>query len=379
MNFIFVFTLALALVFLPSLSFAGSIETSAKQAIILDFETGQVLFKKNADERMPTSSMSKVITAYAVMAEIKADNLSLEDELHVSEKAWKKQGSKMFVKVDTKVTVKDLLKGVVIQSGNDATIVLAEGIAGSEEKFADHLNKVALKLGMTNSHFTNASGWPDPEHYSTARDLATLAQHAIKDFPEFYPYYAEREFTYNNITQKNRNPLFKVDIGADGIKTGYTEAAGYGIMASAVNPKDGRRVIVVINGVKTSKARSEEAKKLVSWALNGFKNKKIIDIKTNTYNVPLLYGKSEYVPAGVKEDLVLTVEKLADSEFSSRFTPTQNLTAPVTQGDVIGRVEILKGDKLFKRVEVIAQASVEELGAFKKLIAKAKHSFANRK
>ncbi|HOO82296.1 MAG TPA: D-alanyl-D-alanine carboxypeptidase family protein, partial [Alphaproteobacteria bacterium] len=221
-------TLALSLVMfcgLPVLAaHAASIETKAKQAIVVDYETGTVLLSKNMDEQMPTSSMSKVMTMYAVFDSIKNGQISLNDTLPVSEKAWRMGGSKMFVEVDKRVKVEDLIRGVIVQSGNDATVVLAEGLAGSENAFANMINDKATGLGMKNSHFVNASGWPDPEHYSTARDLATLGRAIIHDFPDYYKYYMEKEFTYNNIKQTNRNPLLYRNIGADGIKTGHTEA-----------------------------------------------------------------------------------------------------------------------------------------------------------
>jgi D-alanyl-D-alanine carboxypeptidase (penicillin-binding protein 5/6) len=296
----------------------------------------------------------------------------------VSEKAWKKGGSKMFVKIDTKVSVNDLLKGVIVQSGNDATIVLAEGIAGSEDKFAEYLNKIAKKLGMKNSNFVNASGWPDENHYSTARDLSVLAIHTINDFPKFYKYYSETEFTYNKITQQNRNPLLSMDIGSDGIKTGHTDIAGYGLIASAVNPKDGRRVVVVFNGTDSKKSRAKEAEKLVVWGLNGFKNKKFIDAKLTTYKVPALYGKQSFINAAVKKDLILTIDRISDSEFTSKFTPKPNLTAPISKNDIVGVIEILHNNKHYKSIDVIAKENLEELGAFKRFFAKTKNSIMNR-
>lgn len=355
---------------------AYAIETLAKQAIVVDFETGQTLFEKSADDQMPTSSMSKVITAYAVMAEIKAGNLTLKDEFRVSEKAWKKGGSKMFVEVGKKVSVEDLLRGVIIQSGNDATIVLAEGVAGTEEKFAEHLNFLAQKMGMSNSNLVNASGWPDEGHYSTARDLSTLAHHIITDFPDFYSFYSENEFTYSGITQQNRNPLLGLDIGADGIKTGHTEIAGYGLMASAKD--DQRRVIVVFNGADSKKARAEEAEKLVAWGLNAFKNDVLIDPDKDRYKVPLLFGQQDHVDAGVSEKLMMTVPTLGDSGITSQFKPKELLEAPVKKGDVIGTIDIIKSKKVLKTLNVVAKSSVSELGAIKKFIAKTKYKFKNR-
>jgi len=208
-KYIYTSILIAALAFLPLASFAANIDTSAKQAIVFDVETGTVLLDKNADERMPTSSMSKVLTAYVIFDAIKAGTLKPDDTFTVSEKAWRKGGSKMFVEVNKQVEIMDLLRGVIIQSGNDATIVLAEGLSGSEDAFAAEMNSKAKELGMDNSHFMNASGWPDPEHYSTARDLGKLAKALIENHAEYYKIYSEKEFSYNNIPQQNRNPLPK--------------------------------------------------------------------------------------------------------------------------------------------------------------------------
>ena len=215
-------------------SAAEAIEISAAQAILVDFETGEVLFEKNADAPMTPSSMSKIITVYKVFEHLKDGRLELSDSFPVSEKAWRKKGSKMFVAVNSRVKVEDLIRGIVVQSGNDASIVVAEGLAGSEDAFAAELNKKAQELGMTNSHFVNASGWPNPEHQTTARDLAKLAAATIRDFPGYYHYYSEKTFTYNGIKQGNRNPLIYRNVGADGLKTGHTEAGGYGLTASAL-------------------------------------------------------------------------------------------------------------------------------------------------
>ncbi len=239
--------LLLALVF-STPSFAQGIDTAAKQAIVLDYETGTVLFEKNADERMPTSSMSKVMTAYMVFDAVKKGQISMENQFPVTEKAWNTQGSKMFVELGNSIKVEDLLRDVIIQSGNDATIVLAEGISGSEEVFAKNMTAKAHELGMKNSNFTNASGWPDDNHYSTARDLATMGVALIHDFPEYYKIYSEKDFTYHSIKQGNRNPLLYLNNGGDGIKTGHTEAAGYGLIGSGVSALNGRRVVFVVNG-----------------------------------------------------------------------------------------------------------------------------------
>src|SRR5690606_24953816 len=248
---------------------ARALETPAREAILIDVDTRTVLFEKNSQARMPTSSMSKVLTAYLVFEAIKDGRIKLDDTLPVSEKAWRMQGSKMFVPIGEQVKVEDLLRGVIVQSGNDATVVLAEGISGTEEAFADLMNITAKKIGMNNSHFMNASGWPDPNHYSTAYDLALLAYHMITEHSDYYHYYSEKEFTFNKIKQGNRNPLLYRNIGADGIKTGHTEEAGYGLMASAV--QGGRRLILVVNGLESMQQRADESARLLSWGFQNFK------------------------------------------------------------------------------------------------------------
>ncbi len=239
-------------------------ETEAKQAIIIDYDTNTVLYEKNADEKMPTSSMSKVLTTIVVYDAIRDGKLKMDQDLPVSERAWKMGGSRMFLDINTTAKVEDLIKGVVIQSGNDACVVLAEGVAGTEENFSDLLNRKAADIGMKNSHFMNSNGWPDPNHYSTARDLALMGMYLIKNYPEDYKYYSEIDFTYNNIKQGNRNPLLYKSIGADGIKTGHTEDGGYGLIGSAV--ANGRRIVMVINGTSSMQARADESEKLMKWA-----------------------------------------------------------------------------------------------------------------
>ncbi|MCB1531250.1 MAG: D-alanyl-D-alanine carboxypeptidase [Alphaproteobacteria bacterium] len=347
------------------------INTSAKQAIVLDYETGMVLLEKNADEQMPTSSMSKVMTMYLVFDALKKGDLSLDDTYQVSEKAWRKGGSKMFVEVDKRVKVEDLIRGVVIQSGNDATIVLAEGLAGSEEAFANGLNAKAAELGMTHSNFANASGWPDPNHYSTARDLATLATATIQNFPNYYPYYAEQEFTYNNITQKNRNPLLYRNIGADGVKTGHTEAGGYGLIGSGTH--QGRRVVLVVNGLADEKARAQESAKLLEWGLKSFDNIQLFTAQDVVETATVALGQEKSVPAVLQEDLKITIPKIAVKEFTVSAQFNEPLIAPIAQGDKIGvlRVDIPHMGTL--EHDLYAGSAVPKLGFFASTIAKAKN------
>ena len=264
----------------------------------------------------------------------------MNTKFSVSEKAWKKGGSKMFVEVGKTVSVLDLLRGVVVQSGNDATIVLAEGLAGSEDAFAVRLNATAKELGLKDSQFKNASGWPDPNHYSTARDLAHLGAAVIRDTPDIYKYYAEEEFTHNDIKQPNRNPLLYRGIGADGIKTGHTEAGGYGLIGSGV--RNGRRVIVVINGLKDEAARAQESSKLLEWGLVNFKTQNLHKAGDDIAQAPVDLGKAKAVNAYTKTDLKFTVPVSNDAALSVTPIFKSDLIAPIAKDDDVGvlRIEI---------------------------------------
>lgn len=338
------------------------INTSAKQAIVIDYETGTVLMEKNADEKMPTSSMSKVMTMYLIFDALKKGDLQLDDKFLVSEKAWRKGGSKMFVEVDKYVKVEDLIRGVIVQSGNDATIVLAEGLAGSEQAFAEAMMSKASELGMVNSNFVNASGWPDPNHYSTSRDLAALGRSMIVNFPEYYPYYAEQEFTFNNITQRNRNPLLYRNIGADGIKTGHTEAGGFGLIGSGGYA--GRRVVLVVNGLKDEKQRAQESAKLLEWGLKRFENHKVLTAGEVVESAKVIMGKSEAVEAVLNQDITLTIPKIALKDFKVIAHFTEPLIAPVKKGQEIGTLEIEIPYLQKIQKPLYASEDVEELGLF---------------
>jgi len=362
----------LLLIFAPvRVGHADTLTTTAKQAIIIDYDTGTVLFEKNADEKTPTSSMSKVMTMYLVFEALKKGDLSLDDTLLVSEKAWKKGGSKMFVEVGKKIKVEDLIRGVIIQSGNDATIVLAEGLAGSEDVFAQALNRTAKELGMNNSQFQNASGWPDPDHYSTARDLATLGTAIIKNFPEYYEYYSEKSFEFNGISQSNRNPLLKLNIGADGIKTGHTEDGGYGLMASGKSD-DGRRVIMVLNGMESKSERKSESARLMQWALKSFKTVSLFNDETSIATAPVYLGSNTSVPLAAKESVKFVAPKIFSDDLKVEVQYNSPLKAPVTQGQEVGvvKVHIPKGDTI--EVPLVAMRNVAELGFIPKLIQKAR-------
>lgn len=314
-------------------------ETIAKAAIIIDTATGAILLDKNSGERMPTASMSKTMTAVVVFDALQKGRTTLDSTCRVSEKAWKMQGSKMFVELNSDIRVEDLIKGVIIQSGNDATIVLAECIGGSEDLFAQRMNEMAQAFGMTGSHFMNASGWPDPNHYSTPRDLAKLAWHLVTDYAAYYKYDAMREFTWHGITQQNRNPLLgKVD-GADGIKTGHTEEAGYGLIGSA--KRNDRRVIMVLSGLNSDKDREAEGIRLMNWALDSFSVKKLVTAGTVMAKAPVVYGALNEVPLVIAKDVIATVPATynpKDLQLKVKYKTPQ--IAPIQKGAEIGVIEV---------------------------------------
>lgn len=345
-------------------SHAYAFDTEAKQAFMVDYDTGAVLFEKSADEKMPTSSMSKVMTMYAVFDALGEGRVSLDDTFKVSEKAWRKQGSKMFVEVGKQVKIADLIRGVIIQSGNDATIVLAEGLNGTEDAFARQLNSYARKLGMANSQFQNASGWPDENHYSTARDLAILAGAIIRDFPEYYALYSEKEFTYSGIKQNNRNPLLYSDLNVDGIKTGHTDAAGYGLMASGT--KDGRRIVMVINGTESEAARKKQAYNLMQWGLNNFENKIIAQEGTEITSAPVKYGVADTVSLIASKRVALTVEKGEKFDLNPDIQTNAPIVAPVEKGQKLGEAVIRGPYDQEIRIDLLAANAVEEAGFFAK-------------
>jgi len=375
MRFVVIFSALIFLSSFPALA-QGKVETVAKQAIIVDYDTGTVLMKKNADARMPTSSMSKVMTIYMVFDALKAGNVQMDDTFLVSEKAWRKGGSKMFVEVNKRVAVEDLIRGVIVQSGNDATIVLAEGLSGTEDAFAYAMTAKAKELGMENSNFTNASGWPDPLHYSTARDLATLGKRIIKDFPEYYSIYSEKEFTYNKISQNNRNPLLFRNMGADGIKTGHTEDGGYGLIGSGVSP-EGRRVVLVVNGLTSETERAQESARLMEWALQGFSNKTAFTTGQNVAEAHVAYGKQNIVPLQVQDEVILTLPKISSTDLTVEAVYNSPLIAPIAKGDQVGTLHVsVPGREQIQEIPLLAAHDVKAQGFFAKTIAKAKQFFA---
>jgi D-alanyl-D-alanine carboxypeptidase (penicillin-binding protein 5/6) len=354
-----------------------TLQTTAKQAVIIDYQTNTVLFEKNADERMPPSSMSKIMTAYMVFKEVKEGRLQLTDEFTVSEKAWRIQGSKMFVPLGGKVKVDDLLRGMIIQSGNDACIVLAEGIAGSEQAFAERMNEEAKKIGLTGSNFRNASGWPDPDHYMTTRDLALLSIKLVKEFPEHYKYYAEKDFTYGvdekgtPIKQGNRNPLLYKNTGADGIKTGHTEAAGYGLTASAV--RDGRRVVMVLNGMPSMKNRAEESERLLDWAYREFGTYHVAKAGQVLDKADVWLGEQESVQLVAAQDVFVTLPRRARAQMKVTTSFDAPVPAPVKKGAEVGKLVVTAPGIEPIEAPLVAEADVAKLGFTGRIAASISH------
>lgn len=351
----------------PSLA----IETTAREAFMIDAMTGTVLLKKDADNLMPPASMSKIMTTLLVFDRLRDGRLSMDDEFTVSEKAWKKGGSKMFVEVGKRVRVEDLLRGVIVQSGNDACIVLAEGIAGSEEAFAELMNARAREIGMIDSHFANATGWPDPEHHMTARELALLAEFVIETYPEYYPLYSERVFTWNGIEQQNRNPLLYRDIGADGLKTGHTEAAGYGLTASAV--RDGRRLILVVNGLDSMRARGEESERLLDWGFREFRNLSLFEAGEAVTQADVWFGESDRVSLVAERDVVVTLPRNARDELKVTVLYEGPIPAPIEAGAPLGTLKIEAPGIETLSIPLQAEIAVARQGVVGRAISGLKH------
>jgi D-alanyl-D-alanine carboxypeptidase (penicillin-binding protein 5/6) len=351
----------------PANSPLGPVDTLARQALLIDFDTGATLLEKSADERMPPSSMSKLMTMYVVFEMLKLGRLRLDQQMPVSERAWRMGGSKMFVQIGTQVSVENLARGVIVQSGNDACIVLAEGISGSEQQFAELMNETARRIGLRNSTFRNATGWPDPEHRMTARDLSILARRIIADHPEYYRYYNERSFRWNDITQENRNPTLARVPGADGLKTGHTEEAGYGLTASVI--RGGRRLILVINGLPSMRARAEESERLLEWGFREFDNVVLFRAADTVEEVPVYLGDRPTVPLVAGRDLVLTLPRQWRRNLQARVRYEAPVPAPITRGQEIGRFFVSGQGVPEMEVPLIAGADVDRLGLLPRIPA----------
>ena len=339
----------------PAETPVGPLDTPARWAFITDFDTGAVLLQKAADERMPPSSLTKMMTAYLVFGMLRSGRLLLDQLLPVSEKAWRMQGSKMFVPLGGQIAVGDLIRGMLIQSGNDACIVLAEGIAGSEDQFVAMMNAEAKAMGLTNSNFRNATGWPDADHYMSARDVGTLARHLIADFPEYYHFFSEKDYKFNNINQGNRNVL--VDKGmADGLKTGHTDAGGFGLCASSDH--GGNRIIMVVNGLPSSQARASEGERLLGWAFANFENVKLLTRGEVLGTAPVWLGQRPTVTLSAGSTLVVTVPHGWENKVRVTLDYDSPIAAPIAAGQKIGQVTIGGASVTDIQIPLLAEASV---------------------
>ena len=344
----------------PVMPIIGPIDTQARNAFVYEVETGAVLLDKGGDNRIPPASMSKVMTAYLVFDYLKQGRAKLTDELPVSEAAWRTGGSKMFVPLGARVKIQDLVQGMVVQSGNDACVVLAEGLAGSQQAFIEQMNQKSQQIGMRDSHFANVDGLPSPEHWMTARDLATLAVRTIQDFPEYYKYYAEKEFKYNNINQGNRNPLLYKDLGADGLKTGHTEEAGYSLLASV--KRGDRRIVLVLSGLPSMKARAQEAERLTEWAFREYNNYKLFTAGAKIEDAEVWLGAQAKVPLTVAKDLVVTLPRKSRKDMKVTVDYNQPLPAPVEKGQQAGKIVVTAPDTAPVETPLVAAGGVERLG-----------------
>ncbi|HTV87628.1 MAG TPA: D-alanyl-D-alanine carboxypeptidase family protein [Stellaceae bacterium] len=338
----------------------GPVDTEATHAYIVEADTGRVLLDKNGDQRIPTASLSKMMTAYTVFDLLRQGKAKLTDQLPVSEAAWRTAGSKMFVPLGGRVSIDDLLQGMIVQSGNDACVVLAEGLAGSQQAFVDLMNDEAKKIGLINSHFADVDGLPTPDHYMTPHDMATLALHLIRDFPQYYHYFAEKEFTFNNIRQGNRNPLLYKDIGADGLKTGHTEESGYSLVASV--HRGGRRVILVLNGMPTMQARAEEGERLADWAFREYNDYKLFAAGQTVAEAPVWLGVEDEVPLAVEKDLVVTLSRPERQDMKVTVDYTAPVSAPIRVGEMLGKVIVTAPDEVAVEAPLYAAAAVPRMG-----------------
>ncbi len=348
---------------------------AAKAYLLIDYDSGTVLAAKNPDQRVEPASLTKMMTSYIVAHELDAGKIHLDDKVTISEKAWKMPGSKMFIEVGKKVPVHDLIKGMIVQSGNDATVALAEYVAGSEEVFAQLMNQYAKKLGMTHTHFANATGLPNPDHYTTARDLATLARALIRDFPDHYEWYKEKVFTYNGITQYNRNKLLWQDPRVDGIKTGHTQSAGYCLVASA--KRDGMRLISVVLGTDSDRKRISESRKLLNYGFRFYETHPLYKANQRLTDRKVWEGATDLVAIGTPEDVYITIPRGEYKNVQPMMEIPKELHAPIQKGQQLGTLKVMLHDKVLVEKPLIALNDVQEGGFFKKLMDQVKLLFAH--
>lgn len=339
---------------------------SAKAWLLIDHNSGRVLVEHNSHQRVEPASLTKMMTAYVVLYTMRNGSVSADDMVRVSEKAWRMKGSRMFIEVNSLVSVDELLKGMIIQSGNDASVALAEHVAGNEDAFVDLMNQHARSLGMTETNFTNSTGWPNAEHYTTPHDLAILSRALIRDFPDYYTWYRIKEYTYNNIRQFNRNRLLWLDDNVDGIKTGHTESAGYCLVASA--RKDDMRLISIILGTDSDNARASNSRKLLSYGFRFYETFLLHRANEPLENMRIWKGENETVPLGLQEDLYITIPRGQRNKVNANMTVETMLVAPAKKGQTYGSVNIMLGDEKLRQQSLVALEDVPEGGLWRQMI-----------
>jgi D-alanyl-D-alanine carboxypeptidase (penicillin-binding protein 5/6) len=332
----------------------------------MDMDSNALLAAKDIEQRLEPASLTKIMTAYAVFSELRNGSISLSDEVLVSEKAWKTPGSRMFIEVDKRVSVDDLLKGMIVQSGNDASVALAEHVAGSEEAFANLMNDHARRLGMQDTNFVNSTGLPDPQHYTTPRDIALVTQAMIREFPERYRMYSIREFTFNDIRQHNRNRLLWRDDAVDGVKTGHTEAAGYCLVSSA--KRDGMRLISVVMGTDSENARIEESQSLLNFGFRFYETHRLYGAGDRLTRARVWFGATEEVSLGLADDLYVTIPRRQYDQLDARTELRPDLRAPLAKGDAVGEVVVELEGQTVTRQPLVALAAVPEGGIWRKVV-----------
>ena len=361
----------LSLIFLPlasaaSVSVPAPPSVSATGYLLIDLDSDAVLAQKDSEQRLEPASLTKIMTAYAVFREINDGSVKLSDEVLVSEKAWKTPGSRMFIEVNKRVSVEELLKGMIIQSGNDASVALAEHVAGSEEAFANLMNEHARRLGMKNTHFVNATGLPDPEHYTTPHDIVLVTEASIREFPEFYKMYAVKEYTFNGIRQHNRNNLLWHDESVDGVKTGHTEAAGYCLVASA--KRDGMRLVSVVMGTDSEKARIRESKSLLNYGFRFYETHRLYGASDRLTRSRVWMGEQEQVALGLEKDLYVTIPRHQYERLNARTEIQPQIEAPLIQGQRVGEVVVELDGEVITRRALVALEDVPEGGIWRSMV-----------
>lgn len=339
---------------------------SATGHLLMDFHSGTVLAENNAEKRLEPASLTKIMTAYVVFRELEEGNLTLDDQVLVSKKAWKTPGSRMFIEVGKKVSIDDLIHGMIIASGNDACVALAEHIAGSEESFAALMNEHAIRLGMENTHFVNSTGLPDPNHYTTPADILKVTRALIAEFPQYYTIYSQREFTFNGITQKNRNRLLWRDPSVDGVKTGHTEAAGYCLVASA--KREGMRLLSVVMGTSSEEARAQETQKLLNYGFRFYQTHRLFGAGEPLRKVRVWKGDVEQLELGLEQDLHVTIPRGDYDELQVRTRLQSGIVAPVKKGQPLGRLVVELDGEVLDEQPLVALRAVEEGGLFHNLL-----------